>query len=437
MPRLAQRDAPSSKSDAKPNASPGTETLPDSSLEVVKRSPTASGLTLDDMERIALECNPTLVQANMNIRAAEGDYVQAGLYPNPTIGYRGDEIGNNGTAGFQGAFVRQEFVTAGKLDLARAVASHGVKRAQLGCEIQRLRILNDVRVQFCTVLLAQRVIETNEQLVRIGEENLKTTQQLQEASEASVPDVLQSQIETETSRASLANARHRHWSAWRQLAALVGRPDMDPCRLNGSCEEVLPLLKWEEVSQKLLSESPVLAQARAKVDQARCELSRQCALRTPNVEVSTAVKYDNSTNYTVADVEIGVPIPFHNRNQGNILRAQAQLTAAERNVKRLELALRQELADIYEQYLNARTQAETYSERILPNARKSLELIQNGYRQGEFSYLTLLTAQRTFVSANLNYLNNLQELVARRVTLEGMLLRGGLEEATPVDQPSQ
>ena len=54
-------------------------------------------------------------------------------------------------------------------------------------------------------------------------------------------------------------------------------------------------------------------------------------------------------------------------------------------------------------------------------------MIRIGYQEGEFDYLKLLTAQRTYFSANLEYLVNLGELWTQSVELEGMLLTGGLE----------
>ncbi len=49
-------------------------------------------LRLEDLERMALENNPTIAQAEAAVRAAEGRRVQAGLYPNPILGYLGEEL---------------------------------------------------------------------------------------------------------------------------------------------------------------------------------------------------------------------------------------------------------------------------------------------------------------------------------------------------------
>src|SRR4030095_15264118 len=53
---------------------------------------TEPALRLEDLERMALQNNPTIGQAEAVIRAAEGRRVQAGLMPNPIIGYLGEEL---------------------------------------------------------------------------------------------------------------------------------------------------------------------------------------------------------------------------------------------------------------------------------------------------------------------------------------------------------
>ncbi|HEV2732366.1 MAG TPA: hypothetical protein VGV15_20230, partial [Terriglobales bacterium] len=47
---------------------------------------------LEDLERMATAHNPTLGQAQRAVEAARGRERQAGLYPNPTVGYESEEI---------------------------------------------------------------------------------------------------------------------------------------------------------------------------------------------------------------------------------------------------------------------------------------------------------------------------------------------------------
>ena len=63
---------------------------------------------LEELERMAITSNPTLVQAQRGIEAARGRERQAGLYPNPVVGYSSDEIrGGSYGGGEEGFFAEQ------------------------------------------------------------------------------------------------------------------------------------------------------------------------------------------------------------------------------------------------------------------------------------------------------------------------------------------
>jgi outer membrane protein, heavy metal efflux system len=387
------------------------------------------GLCLEQLEQIALRCNPTICQAAMRIRAANGEFEQVGLYPNPMAGYSSEEMGTNGTAGKQGAFVSQEFVTAGKLKLNRAVASQQIRQAEAAWQSQMRRVLNDVHASYFEVLFAQQTMEINEQLVRVGDENLKAAERLLAAKEVSLVDVLQASVEADAAGVRLQNARNRHQSSWRQLTAVIGAPQMQVVALAGRLQDTPPQLDADTALQQVLSASPQLAEARAGLDRARCQVDREYAERIPNVSLRTAVHYNNEMGENIAAVEVGVPLPIFNRNQGNIAKAQAQLMAAENEVGRVELELRRRFASVFEQYSNAQQQAQTYGERIVPNSQRTLDLTKSGYQQGEFNYQALLIAQRTYFQANLSYLESLLQLRVSAVAIEGLLISDGLQPA--------
>jgi len=400
---------------------PGAEAPPSAPQPYVEEA-----LTLEDLNRMALENNPTMVQARMVVRAAEGRYVQAGLYPNPVVGYAGGDMGLEGTSGQQGGILGQEFVTSGKLRKGRAVAAYEIQQARHGLEMQTWRVLTDVRSGYYEVLMAQKMIEINEELLRIGNEGQATTEKLQAAGEVSRVDVLQARIEAEQAKLGLVQARNDYRTAWRRLASVVGQPQMQPAPLAGDPVKDLPELSFEDALAQLMGQSPELSRAQAGVERAKAEVALQCAERVPNVEVGLWVKQDASVQEGLADVEVAMPLPIFNRNQGGIMEARAGLVAAHREVQRVELALEHGLADAFGVYVNARRRVEAYTGRILPDARESLKLVSDNYPE-QFGYLELLTAQRTFFSVNLEYLTALQELWARSIEIEGLLLSGSLE----------
>jgi len=277
-------------------------------------------------------------------------------------------------------------------------------------------------------------VELTEQLVRIGEQGIKAAEELMKAKEVARVDVLQSRIEADSAKILLDKARNRYTAAWRNLATVVGNPALPPTRLAGNLlDEIIPLT-WEDTLNRLLAESPQLACAQAGVARAQAVLDRECAGRIPNIDLQTSVQYDNATQDTIAGVQVGVPIPFFNRNQGNIRKAQAELTTAQQEVKRVRLALEQRLATVFEQYSTARQQVEKYNRDIIPNAVESLKLVSAGYKQGEFNYLALLIAQRTYFQTNLAYLDALRDLRKSAAALEGNLLSDSLQADESAEQ---
>jgi cobalt-zinc-cadmium efflux system outer membrane protein len=84
---------------------------------------------LSDFEALALKNNPTLKQAQSMVRTSAGLARQAGLWPNPSVGYQGEEIrGGSFRGGEQGGFVQQNIVLGGKLQLRRMPTSSSAKQ---------------------------------------------------------------------------------------------------------------------------------------------------------------------------------------------------------------------------------------------------------------------------------------------------------------------
>ena len=119
---------------------------------------------------------------------------------------------------------------------------------------------------------------------------------------------------------------------------------------------------------------------------------------------------------------IGFPIPIWNQNQGQIAQMRAQLVVAENDIRRIELELRSRLADTYGNYANARQVVQRYTQRILPRARQSLDLVRNGFERGQSDYQTLNQSQQTFVRANLAHLDALRRLRDTASLIESRLM---------------
>jgi cobalt-zinc-cadmium efflux system outer membrane protein len=390
-------------------------------------NPPPTALSLADLEELALENNPTLAVARANVAAARGRQVQAGLCPNPVIGYSGMEMGDDGTAGMQGGFIGQQFVTGGKLRYARAVAGVEVQRFRSIFDAQELRVLNDVRLRFYDALVARQQVELTSELADVSRQLVASSQQLLEARQLSENDLLQAEIEAEEIRILANNAENQRNQAWRRLAAAVGVPMLEETDLIGDLTGNIASYDWQESYADLLSRSPEVAAAQARIRATQLAIQRARRENIPNVDVMASVHEMTTDGDTVAGVQVGIPIPILNRNQGNILAAEAGLMAARNDARRVELQLQERLAMAFRNYADARQQAERYQREILPRAQKSLDLVTRGYREGQVDYLILLTSQRTYIRANLAYLSTLAELWQAATLIEGQMLSGSLQ----------
>ncbi|MFV1968036.1 MAG: TolC family protein [Pirellulaceae bacterium] len=387
-----------------------------------------SEMTLLDLEAMALQSSPAITQAVAQVEAAQGNWVQVGLPPNPSLGYSGQEIGNDGKSGQQGGFVAQNFITGKKLRLNREIAAWEVERAERNLGAVRLRVLTDVRIGYYDVLIAQRRRELATDLVHIGEQGVTATQALFDAREVSEADPLRARVQAETARIFFQTSTNQYVEAWRRLSAVLGMPDLAPQPLEGELKPDEFNLSWNETLQQVLGERPEMAAAIAGVESARWGIERAHAQVIPNVNVQAGVALDNSTGDTISNISVALPIPIINRNQGGIRRAEAEAFAAEKAVDRLALDLQSRLATAFQRYESARNQVDKYSQEggILDTAKRTLDLIQAGYQAEEFGVLDLLAAQRTFSQTNLAYLGSLREVWASAMEIRGLLLRGSL-----------
>ncbi|MBI2679898.1 MAG: TolC family protein [Candidatus Solibacter usitatus] len=394
----------------------------------------AAPLRLEDLERMALANNPALGQAAASVRAAAGKSVQAGLYPNPVISAHGDEISGGPIirGGEFGGGFSQQLVTAGKLGLSRRVAREHQKEAEADADAQKYRVLNAVRSLYYQALGDQRLIEVRTDLAKLARRAVDISRELANVGQADQPDVLAAEIEADRVELELVNAQNARERTWRQLAAVVNDPSLQPGPLEGDLEN-LPTLEQEAALQTILNESPEIRAAQADAARAEAAMKRAQVEKIPDIMVSGGVRYNRELLEQSAAgglrpvgkegfFEIGVQIPIFNRNQGNVAAARADLDRSRLDVDRTKLMLRARLAVAYKEYRDAAAAAERYRTTMLPKAQKAYDLYLNSFRQMAAAYPQALIAQRNLFQLQDGYVMALVSAWQRSVEIQGMLL---------------
>jgi outer membrane protein, heavy metal efflux system len=387
-----------------------------------------AGLTLEQVEAVALANNPTLREADARLAAAQGVAQQAGLYPNPTVGYVGDLMGASGTAGeLQGGFVRQTIVTAGKLKLSRSKYLQEVAQNQLHALAQRERVLNGVRVHYIRLLSAQRLYDVQQHLLSNADDAQLTTQEMMNLGQANRAQVLQAQVAARRKRVELAQSEIAVQKARRDLAAFVGVPCLPNGPVAGSLEGRGSRLEWCSALAELINNSPELSVAQLEIRKDQIQLEREKAQPYPNIQVEAATgrNFENPSN--VASANIGLEVPLFNRNQGTIRQAQAEVARASAEAHRVELALRHQLAEAFKRYDAAYASVEDFESQSIRDAQQAYDLLKESYAQRRAPWTDVLQAERIYFELSQEYVHDLCDLREAEIAIKGLLLVGGLE----------
>ena len=397
----------------------------------------ATSLSLNDLINLSMAQHPALQQAALNINVAQGRVVQAGLYPNPTLTISGEEI--NPKAGIVTMpQISQEIVTANKLGLATAVALRDMDQAQLALVRQRYALMTLVRQSFFEVLAVQRRIKILGELEEQAKESVARAQKLREGRILSEADVLQFEIDLERLRAEQFAAKREELAAWGRLTATAGFPQLPLTDLRGTLEDPLPYDvgtdKDDEAVQKMkfarefekarafvVEGHPEVQFARIGINRAQIAVQREEAEAIPNVTLGAGYQRNFNEREHQATFQISVPLPFHNRNQGNILSAQAEAGRAVLEVNRVQLDLTNRLWTAFGQYAAAKQRADRYR-RIVPKTEQAYRQSVAGFRGAGLEYLGVLNARRALQEAKLEYLRAQAEAWRAASEIAGLLL---------------
>ena len=405
-----------------------------------------SALTLEELEQMALQRNPTLAQAQADVRASEGRKLQAGLYPNPVVGYEGREISSGPIirGGEHGLFVQQTIVTFGKLGLSRKVFGQEQAQAESVAAAQRERVVNAVRLAYYEALGAQELVRVQSELAGIAHRAVQTSSQLLNVGQADQPDMLEASVEAQRAELDLTAAKNDQQRVWQQLAATVGNPSLPVTPLAGSLDGSLPRVDEQQALDTLLRDSPEVKLAEQGITRAELALKRAQIEPRPNIQVGAGLDYNRELLGEVGarpvgwegSVQVGVQIPIFNRNQGNVRAAAAELAHARSELVRVRLSLRSSFAPVFRDYSDAREAVERYQKEILPQAQKAYDLYLEKYRQMAAAYPQVLIAQRTLFQLRENYVMNLVKLRETATEIRGFLLVNGLAAPIAPGEPA-
>jgi cobalt-zinc-cadmium efflux system outer membrane protein len=409
-------------------------------LPQIGQPPTEPGgpeYRLADLEAKALQQNPTLSESEAKVRSTQGHRLQAGLWPNPTVGYLGDEIagGTGVNGGRQGGFIEQTIVLGRKLYLAQQVAGSDAKIAELEKEEQHYRVQSAVRSAYVQTLAAQELVALADQYVKLSATTVETAQRLHNIGARDESEVAMAEIEVERAKLSAEVQRAHLRQSWENLRSLVGDPELPIGHLAGKLDADLPQPDSRQLLNTLIADSPAMKMVRENATRAATSTLEARRQSVPDLRVRAGVEQNLETNDLTGKpfglqgfAELRVELPIFNRKQGDVDSARAESDRLQAEMHRAELQLRREAGMAVEQYQTARIIVEGYQTEILPRTQRLYEMQCKAWGRMALSYPQVLLAQQSLFAAQTEYIHALEDLKTNAVALSGFLLTDGLAE---------
>jgi cobalt-zinc-cadmium efflux system outer membrane protein len=356
-------------------------------------------ITLRDAVAAALVGNPDLAAFSWEVRVREARTLQAGLLPNPELRADVENVGGSGD--------RQEFEDTettlrlsqlvelgGKRAKRRRVAELGRELATWDYEAKRLSVLSGTSKAFVATLTAQ-------ERLALADESEGLAGAVERAVGATVRAGASPPVELNRAAVALGQAQVERRRADRELAAARSalaatwggrRPAFD--RVSGALARVEAVPSLEDLLARL-THNPDLARWDTEIEERTAAVALAEAGRVPDVTVGAGGRHfsDNGDNALV--VELTVPLPILNWNQGTIAEARHRLSKARAEREATDVALRAAMAAAYERLASAHERAMALRERLLPQARASLDGTTDAFKKGLFRFTEVLDTQRT------------------------------------------
>src|SRR3989304_291860 len=375
--------------------------------------PVHKKISLEETLKIAIEKNPQLQSTRDQIDAAIGSLRQSKLYPNPVLELLAEEmpsneVGLNQSQNLVG--ITQPIITGGKRGLGIKVNEKSKEKNEFERDAVLLNVIADTKKAFYKVIGEQEGLAIAKKVEEIAKGIYESEKVRFEAGEVAITNVLRAEVELSKARNLVSNAEGNLQNSIKELQTVMGIPEET---VNGVMGKLLTKpgeLSLHELELNMKSNQPFLKASKKNIEIAETQLTLEKRLAIPDINVSAGYKRLTLENEDTVQMGIEIPTPFFNRNQGKIQKGKALSRKANSENLSVYNDLLFQLKKNFNSYNVERKRVIEYRDKILPKAEESLKLITRGYKEGEFDYIDLLDAQRTWAETRISYIESLKNL---------------------------
>lgn len=314
-------------------------------------------ISFKDAEKLFLENNLNLLAQKYNVNAAQALVQQAKLWDNPVLATDQNitdashqYFQHSGTTGQIFVQLSQLIHTAGKRGKQIKVAEDGTKIQQAAFDDLLRNLRYNLQLDFAQVgnLIDQRKIYQIE--IKSANNLVAATDKAYQSGNTSLKDLVRLKALLFNLQSEMVENERQLNELQTELKTLLAvNPNQFVIPQIGTIPGETPLDATALAEQAKTYRADYLVN-QYTLDQNNDNLALQKALAKPDVTVGAS--YDQNSSYArhYVGLQLSVPLPFFNRNQGNIKSAQLSAQSQEYTLKSNEMQLKNEVYSAVQQY---------------------------------------------------------------------------------------
>ena len=275
--------------------------------------------------------------------------------------------------------------------------------AQQAFRLQQISI--QVAASYWTAASAEAVIALLQRDLSAVDDMVRYNQERVDAGATRGIDLLRIQIERDRIAIALQAAQRDATLARVELLRLTGDPPSTTVRLGDAITVVDPVPPV--TLEVAMAQRADVRAAREALTLAQADVRLQRAYGVPDPDV--LVGYKRNSGFDTGYASVQVPLPFLNRNQGEVQRARASVTAAQASLQLVQIQVRADVEAAQKYFAEEKQIVERTLPDMRERAQKNLEILTEAYRIGGVDLLRYLDAERTEVDVEVNVLRTLTE----------------------------
>ena len=392
----------------------------------------ASTLTFHQALTLAYRNNPTLQAQAAIVEQAKGQVIQSGLYPNPSLAIQAENIGTPSTleSGYTGTdatiLIEQPIPLGNRLYYQRQAAKMEFFAACLKLEATRSSLYIDVGNAYVDAFYAQYWTHASKRLVKLNESVVSSIKKRFEIGANSEVDLRLAEITLDEAIIVFDRARRNELKTKIALANLVGVPSLNKRVLieKGLSHQ---LDTWPSIKKRILTSNLIKAQM-ALVRAMGSRITAAAKQVWPDLNLQLGFRHYELNDQKAVVVSASAPIPVFNQNQGNVYSARAKRNETIKDLHQLKLNLETNLYGNFLDGLQFKEEVHKVTTRMLPNAKKAVELAREGFEQGRYSYLILNNAMLMLNREEKHYTKAHTDYHKAIIKIQGLLMSDSAQE---------